>query len=250
MMNIIINPRYEVLHPFVECLPDVFDQQGQTLHSGRNQVKLFETTNGGAWVVKRYKRPHLLQRLVYRWFRSSKAERAYRFALRLADMDIYTPVPLAYLEEKGVLLFGDSYFVAALCTDAPLYPVLVQAPRFDRELAARLAAFLVEMHAKGFLHGDLNLTNVLYRPLPDGHTRFSVIDTNRSCFKEHPSRACCLHNLVRLTHRRELLEFVVREYARLRGWSPEQAWQTVEAGLQALERKEERKRKWRRRKGK
>lgn len=249
-MKIIVNPRYESCRSFVEQLPDVFDRQGQMLHCGRNRVKRFRLADGTECVAKRYKRPHWLQRLVYRWFRPSKAERAYRFALRLANIGIATPAPLAYLEEKGVWLFGDSYFVSACCSDAPLYPVLVQAPRFDVELARRLAAFLVEMHEKGFLHGDLNLTNILYRVLPDGQTQFTVIDTNRSHFVEHPSRKACLHNLVRLTHRPELMEFVVREYARLRHWEAEPAWQTVKAGLQALERKEAWKKKWKQRRGK
>lgn len=220
------------------------------LHDGRNRVKLFTDKDDTGYVVKRYRRPHLLQRFIYRWFRPSKAERAYRFAFRLAALGIATPEAVAYSEERGALLFGYSYFMSARCTDPSLYAPLVEAPEFDRTLAVRLAAFLVEMHEKGFLHGDLNLTNILYRTLPGGQVRFTVIDTNRSHFKKAPSQTDCLQNLVRLTHRHELMEFVVREYARLRGWEAGAVWHEVQGRLRRFERKEARKKKLKRRLGK
>lgn len=249
MMKVVLNPRYAGLRAFVEHLPQQFDH-GVTLHAGRNSVKLFiggETGDADGFVVKRYRRPHLLQRLAYRWLRPSKAERAYRFAFRLAELGIDTPEAVAYAEERGGLFFGLSYFVSRRCTDPSLYSVLVEAPVFSCDLAARLAAFLVETHEKGFLHGDLNLTNILYHPLPDGGVHFTVIDTNRSHFIDRPSQEVCLHNLVRLTHRHELMEFVVREYARLRGWSPDACWCRVRVLLLAFERKEARKNNWKRR---
>jgi aminoglycoside phosphotransferase (APT) family kinase protein len=80
-----------------------------------------------------------------------------------------------------------------------------------------LAGFLVELHRKGILHGDLNLTNILYRPSDNGY-HFSLIDNNRSTFVAHPSQEVCLKNMVRLTHNRELLAEIITQYARIVGW--------------------------------
>ncbi len=242
MPKLVVHPDYAAHRTFFEQLPARFASEGKMLHDGRNRVKLLALSDGTPCVVKRYRVPHLLQRVVYRWFRPSKAERAYRFALRLPELSIDTPAPMAYLEERRGGLFGASYFVSAQCVHPSLYPVLVQAPEFSRPLAVQLAAFLVRMHEQGFLHGDLNLTNILYHTSPaDGEIHFSVIDINRSHFIPRPTPEQCLHNLVRLTHRHELMEFVVREYARLRGWNADECWEQVQADLIRFERKEARK---------
>lgn len=245
-MKIVVNPTYKAYESFFKDLPSRFEREGILLHRGRNQVKQFELPDGTPCVVKRYKVPHLLQRIVYRWFRPSKAQRAYTFALRLVDMEIDTPTPMCYIEKSSGLLFADSYFVSTRCDYPPLYPVLFEAEQFDPELASSLAGFLVEMHQKGFLHGDLNLTNILYHEGIDGEVKFTVIDTNRSHFIEEPTKEQCLHNLVRLTHRHELMCYVVKDYARLRGWDVETSWEKVHVDLIAFEKKEERKRKLKR----
>ena len=85
-------------------------------------------------------------------------------------------------------------------------------------LADAVAAQVVLMHSRGILHGDLNLSNFLCTE-QDGHFHFSMIDINRSHFCEgFPTDEACLHNLVRMTHRRDLYEYLIRSYARQRQW--------------------------------
>ena len=88
-MKILINPRYEHLRPFVERLtrPIFFTRHGETLHSGRNTVKLFET-DGMRLVVKSYERLSLFNRFAYGLLRKSKAMRAYRHAGQLRRLGI------------------------------------------------------------------------------------------------------------------------------------------------------------------
>ena len=98
-------------------------------------------------------------------------------------------------------------------------------------------AQVVMMHSKGILHGDLNLSNFLCTSTNEGY-RFSIIDTNRSRFCQGwPSRRQCVKNLVRLTHRRDLFEYLVSSYARQRGWNGQQ---TVSEALRELHRFEHR----------
>lgn len=243
MMKIVVSPRHPELYDFVRMLPERFEQEGEMLYDGRNRVKLFMYA-GRQLVVKRYKRPHLIQRIVYKWFRPSKAERAYRFAFSLEKMGIDTPEPLAYVEVGGCLLFGDSYFVSARCADPDLMGALYKPAEFPRPLAVAWADRLAEFHEKGFLHGDLNLANILYRTDPQtGACRFTVIDINRSHFRPHPSPDECMDNLVRLTHRVDLLCFLVAAYARRRGWDEEQTVNGVLVRLRAFEQRCERKQK-------
>lgn len=244
MKKVIVSSRRPEIVSFVRSLPERFEREGALLYDGRNKVKLFDC-NGLQLVVKRYRRPHFIQRVVYRWFRPSKAERAYRFAFRLAGLGIDTPEPMAYVEDGGLLLFRDSYFVSARCTDPDLMGALYRPAEFPQTLATAWANRLAEFHEKGFLHGDLNLANILYRS--DGSAggyRFTVIDINRSHFRMQPTPDECMTNLVRLTHRVDLLKFLVAAYARRRGWNEEQTVNEVLTRLRAFEQRCERKQKF------
>ena len=218
-MKIVINPQYKNLSHFVHELPQNFDNTGKVLHQGRNQVKAFQV-EGYNIVVKRYKRPNLIQRVIYTFFRPSKACRAYNFAFQIQNLGINTPEAIAYIEINRHGLFSDSYFVSLQCEDAPLH--------------------IVELHKRGFFHGDLNLANILYRE-DNGSTYFTFIDTNRSHFIKQPSQKTCLKNLMRVTHRTDLLRDIVQTYAQQRGWNANLCCEEVEAMLHHFERKRARK---------
>lgn len=237
-MRFVIQPKYQSHSAFIARLPQQFEAGGEVIYAKRNVIKQFEV-GGETWIAKRYKVPNLIQRMAYTFWRKSKAERAYLFAGRLRSIGIDTPEGIAYVECKRRGLFAESYFLCTACHHPPLFDVLVGEPQFDPQLATALAAFFVEMHGKGFLHGDPNLDNILYHRDCEGRFRFTVIDTNRSTFKSAPTRAECLDNLKRITHRRDLLQDVVCEYARLRGWDTEECVHQV---LQALHRFERRRR--------
>ncbi len=244
-MKVVVHPKYQWASDFIASLPCRFSQEGEMLYQGRNLVKRFEW-QGHTFIVKRYKRPTIIQRLAYTFWRKSKAERAYLFADKLLSLGIDTPEGIAYMEEKEVGLFATGYFVSACCTGSPLYDEMVTVADYDKEKASLLAAFLVQLHEKGILHGDLNLDNVFYRLTPDGMCHFSVIDTNRSVFKSSLTPSECFDNLKRVTHRRDLLHYIVGEYARLRSWNVVATVAAVEKSLVRFERKRKLKRylKW------
>ena len=224
-------PGYQCFKPFFDNIPAWFDQKGEELHRGRNTVKLIRLADGTPVVVKRYCVPNLVPRLCYTFGRRSKARRAYEFAARLNDLGIDTPAPVACIEERNWGLFGLSYFVSLLDQRPSLEVLYDDLFLAHEELAEAFARFLVLMHSKGFLHGDLNLSNILYEQVelpqspgeasPGCSFRFAVIDTNRSRFCRKPSRKRCLRNLVRITHKRSLMREIVGHYARLRGWHQE-----------------------------
>lgn len=240
-MKIIIHPDYQPAFDFVSRLPETFQTEGEVIYTGRNVVKKFKTAYGD-WMVKQYKKPNVIQQLAYTCWRKSKAERAFLYAERLNSLGIDTPQGIAYIECRKNGLFHTGYFISTVCDYPPLYPVLVRKADFDKGLVSALALFFVTLHQRGVLHGDPNLDNILYHTDKEGKLRFSVIDTNRSVFKTSLSRKECLANLKRITHRRDLLQYIVQEYARLRQWPVSECVKQVMRELDKFEKQREIKR--------
>jgi tRNA A-37 threonylcarbamoyl transferase component Bud32 len=243
-MKIIIEPTYAPCEDFLRALPERFATEGEVLYAGRNTVKRF-TVGGEVLVVKRFKRPNLVQRVVYTFFRQSKAERAYLFAAQMRALGIDTPHEAAYLELKRGGLLLDSYFASAECRDPELRGPL-NAPDCPEALITALAKFLVEVHRRGVMHGDLNLTNILFRPTDNGGYHFTLIDTNRSRFLTAPTQQQCLHNLRTLTHNRELMRRIVTAYCDLQGWNVNTSLYQVFQLVDRMERHHRIKRRWQR----
>lgn len=239
-MKIVIHPDFADTADFVRQLPRIFQQEGELLYDSRNKVKRYRV-NGEELVVKRYKQPNIIQRIAYTFFKKSKTERAYLFAGMLRRKGFDTPHEVAYIELKRNGLFQDGYFVSSNCTYPPLSELLRKRD-FDHRPANELAAYMVELHKQGVLHGDLNLTNILYHQDSEGAYRFTLIDTNRSIFKS-PTKKECLENLKRLTHNKALLRYIVMQYALLRGWNPRECALEVFRYLLLFEDKRRRKRK-------
>lgn len=240
-MRIVIHPDYEKLGNFLRRLPDNFERKGELIYNKRNCVKRF-VVNGQTLIVKRFKRPHLIQRLVYTFFKKTKAERAYLYAGIFRQRGFQTPHEVAFIEQQKMGLFLDSWFVSTECSDPSLLEVM-NKNGFAPDAAKKVAQLLTDLHKKGILHGDLNLSNILYHRTETGDWQFTLIDTNRSRFISNPNRTTCLENLKRLSHNQELLKYVVQKYAILRNWDPDECVRQALEYLASFEKKCQRKRK-------
>jgi tRNA A-37 threonylcarbamoyl transferase component Bud32 len=236
-----IAPEYTDISNFLLQIPSTLDDEGTILQRKRNTVKRVMSPNNVPLIVKRYKIPNLVQRLSYTFFRPSKAKRAYLYAQRLLSMNIATPTPIAYIEEYKNGLFRESFFICTECEDETLFDVLIKVEHFDKGLADAFAIYVVTLHKHGFLHGDLNLDNVFYHRTAQG-VQFSTIDINRSHFKVEPTQTECLDNLIRVTHRRDLLAYIVETYAARMTWDPDFCTNYVMRKLDEFERRRKIKR--------
>ena len=98
-MKIVIHPDFMQTADFIKQLPQHFAQEGELLYEGRNEVRRYRVKN--EWlVVKKYKQPNIIQRIVYTFFKKSKTERAYLFAGMLRKRGFDTPHEVAYIEKK------------------------------------------------------------------------------------------------------------------------------------------------------
>ena len=240
-MKVRIATPYVAADSYIRQIPSFYEQEGELIFRKRNVVKRFHTPYGD-WIVKRYKRPLFIQRLAYTFWRKSKALRAFLYAKRLRDLGINTPTEVAYIEIDDGLLFSDSYFVSLPCPWPSLFDEMVgKSDSFDSMLADQLATYLITLHQKGVLHGDLNLDNILCNKKSDDCIEFALIDTNRTRFVSHPTQTDCLNNLVRITHRRKLLYYIVSRYAQMRGWIEKQCVDYVFLKLDLFEHRKKMK---------
>lgn len=217
----------KLINEFVKNIPIIFNNKGRLLYDKRNTIKSFSIDSTDVpfqeLVVKRFKSPHLFQSLVYSFFRSSKAFRAFSNASELRKRGVNTPQEIAYIENFQNKLLKSSYVITSFTNGQPIRDFLMAPEGFNHIVAEAFARFAVELHQKGILHHDLNSTNVLYHQSEQGNY-FSVIDINRMEFKSPPKEltpAECFNNLTRFTGQMDLFEYVLQHYITYRSWKKE-----------------------------
>ncbi|GHT34648.1 hypothetical protein FACS189434_11190 [Bacteroidia bacterium] len=207
-MKIFIHTKHQYLKNFILNISEEFDTEGYTIHKVRNEVKVFSV--GGIEVnVKKYAVPHLFNRIVYTFFRKSKAERAYRNALKVQAQGIDTPAPVAYVLCKRQGLLYDSYFVSL---QQP-YLNLTQT-RNTADIYAALGKFIAELQQKNILHLDLSFGNILLNDA-ENNIAFSLVDLNRMKFRKISPSAGFL-NFNRLHGNEAVLRILAKSYAETR----------------------------------
>ncbi len=215
-MKLVLNPDYSRLKKLLQELPLSFATWGECIYKGRNELHKF-SEGEQEFVVKRYKIPLFINRVAYTFFRPGKAQRAYEYALRLRELGIETPAPVAYIEEYSGRLLSHSYFVSENCPYPRMMREFNDGGVVGREhILKALAAFTANLHEKGIWHLDYSSGNILFDDR-QSEVVFSIIDLNRMRFTRM-SRKACLANFCRICRDWEVIQYIVEEYARLRGW--------------------------------
>lgn len=221
-MKIVINPIYNQLQSFIEQIPSVFEAEGELVYTARNQLKKFEA-GGFQIIVKRYKIPHLINRLAYTLLRRPKAQRAYEYALELLKRDVQSPAPIAYmLDYKGGFL-AYSYFISIFESDYADIRDLMLANEQDDALLKELAEYIAYFHDKGVLHLDMSPGNILYKKQAGGQTLFTLIDINRMQFPGDVTEDMRYKSFKRLSPKEVVLTKLARYYAHAAGLNEEMA---------------------------
>lgn len=187
-MKVCINNEFECFRQFVEDTPDKFESGGTTIYKARNEIKYFElediTLN-----VKSYKVPIFINRIIYTWFRKSKARRAYEYAVKLTEKGFTTPSPIAYIEIKKGGLLHRSFFISV---HSPLDGNMRCFNDSDtnnegkEDLIKEFALFTAKLHEANILHCDYSPGNILRGKVKDENQCkyiFSLVDINRMQFK-------------------------------------------------------------------
>ena len=179
-MKIIINPRYNYLAEFINNLPYT-EPVPEIVYQNRRNYVYKVNIKDTSLVVKKYKRPTLVNCVIYTWFRTGKAERSYEYAFKLKDMGLDTAEPVAYIIQKKLGFLHTCYYISEYLP----HSLLGDCVEYDRNtllnIVYDLAEYTYNLHKDGVYHYDYSLGNIMFHKEGDKY-RFTVLDINRVVF--------------------------------------------------------------------
>jgi len=206
-----VNEEFKTLKNFVKNIKIFFQKNNNTIHKARNEIKVINYENRD-FVVKSFKIPHIINKFVYTFFKSSKAKKSYDYALKIEN---FTPKPIGYIEFYENFLINDSYFISEKFD----YDFTIREPLLDinfpnkNEIFKAFAQFTFDLHENGIYHLDYSPGNILIKKENDNFI-FKIVDINRMKFlnMDLEKRA---KNFSKLWAKDEDLEFIAKEYAKI-----------------------------------
>ncbi|MBK5192310.1 MAG: Kdo domain containing protein [Flavobacteriaceae bacterium] len=198
----------------LNCIEN-FNSEGESLNDGqRNSIKIFDL-EAEKINIKSFKIPNAVNKIVYRFFRKSKAERSFQYANHLISNNIGTPFPIAFAENKSGLTFKDSYFVSEHLDCDLTFRELVTNPDYPNheEILRAFTRFTFNLHEQEIEFLDHSPGNTLIQ-LNNGDYKFFLVDLNRMNFKKLNFEER-MKNFARLTPKKEMIEVMANEYAHL-----------------------------------
>ncbi len=207
----IINEKYKDFQEFLLNIKSYFQKNKNTIHKARNEIKLINHQNID-FVVKAFKIPNFLNRIIYTFFKSSKAKKSYEYSLKIGS---FTANPLGYIEFYDSFLLKNSYFVSEKFD----YDFTIREPLLDINFTKKIeifkafAHFTLSLHEKGIYHLDYSPGNILIKEENDNFI-FKIVDINRMKFLSLDVDLR-MKNFSKLWAKDEDLEIIVKEYAKI-----------------------------------
>ena len=228
-MKYLIHNKFKDFQERIVFFIDHFLIEGKILVNGqRNIIKLFEFEEI-TLSIKSFKKPNLINKIVYRYFRKSKARRSFEFASKLMEMQIGTPQPVAFFENYDFIGLKDSYYVCEHLENVFEFREIVQNEAFENRdfIIRKFAQFTFEMHEKGIEFLDHSPGNTLIRKNNDVSYSFFLVDLNRMQFHETMNFQTRMKNLSKITHKKDMIAVMSNEYAKLSGDDENTVFETM-----------------------
>jgi len=179
----VISEKYNNFKPDLLSIEKHFDESTDSIHKARNELRI-SPIRGIHTVIKAFKVPHIINRIVYAYFRDSKAKKSYRNGVELINRGVSTPEPIGYIEYYKMGLFEKSYFLSVYEPyDFTIREALHHKLEDYKEVLKAFTAFTYDLHLKGVWHVDYSPGNILIRKQDDNY-EFFIVDINRMLFKE------------------------------------------------------------------
>ena len=211
--KLVVNDSFKHFKSFLENIKEHFATSKNSIHKARNEIKVINH-KGVDLVVKSFKIPNFLNRVIYTFFRSSKAKKSYDYAIKIAS---FTPKPIGYIEFYENTLLANSYFVSEKFD----YSFTIREPLLDvnfsnkEKIFKAFAKFSHSLHEAEIYHLDFSPGNILIKE-QNGEYIFKIVDINRMKF-----RPLCnelrMKNFSKLWAKDEDLKIIIKEYAKISG---------------------------------
>jgi hypothetical protein len=228
-MSYLINPKFSSKFTIINSFIRDFVSAGKLFGDGqRNVIKLFDL-NEMTINIKSFKIPNLINKIVYRYFRKSKARRSFEYATLLLEKGIGTPQPIAFFENYNWLGLKDSYYVSEHLQCDLTYRELLEIPDYpDHDnILRQFTRFSYELHQKGIEFKDHSPGNTLIKKNIQGEYDFFLVDLNRMDFHKEMSFELRMKNLCRLTNLKDMVAVMSNEYAKSSGESEDLIFETL-----------------------
>jgi hypothetical protein len=213
--DIIPQKRYKInplQKDFIDFLIDIdyyFQNNSKTIHKARNELKIIPY-NGMETVVKSFRIPNIIRRIIYTFFRDSKAKKSYEYSLKIGD---FTPEPIGYIEFYKNSLLERSYFVAKKFEyDFTMAHIRDDQPNYKNEVLEAFAIFSYKLHQNNIWHSDYSAGNILVKKQNNSYS-FKIVDINRMKFFKIKSYKG-LENFNKLWFNEEDLTTIAKAYAK------------------------------------
>ncbi len=236
-MKKVFHSKYNEFEADIDTYINNFDSTGNAIKDSRNKLKLFNLPDGTVINVKSFKVPNLINKIVYNFFRKSKAQRSFEYANKLIDFNIGTPAPVGYYEFSSPLFFKKSFYISEQLNSDLTYRELTtdfNYPNYDTILRA-FTRFTYNLHEKGILFLDHSPGNTLIKKNGDDYN-FYLVDLNRMRF-ESLDFETRIKNFSRLTIHKSMVEVMSDEYAKCIGESYDKVFNLMWAETEAFQEK-------------
>ncbi|NOQ64188.1 MAG: Kdo domain containing protein [Methyloprofundus sp.] len=224
-MKIVVAPNYKLadIQQFLENI----QAQGKVEYQGRNTIKSLRVADQN-WNVKIFRLPHLINAIVYRYFRASKAQRSFDYAHILLDKGFNTPCPIAYAEQRSFWRITHSYYISEhIESDLSLHTLKMDIDYPDRtNILQQFIEFTYHLQMSGIYFMDHSPGNTLIVKQSEGQYRFYLVDLNRIKFGPL-SYQTRIKNFTRLSATDEMLEIMAEKYAQLCGSDFQQTYADI-----------------------
>lgn len=215
-MNFIFHPAYTKYQKTFEKLLSNFKNEGILIGTDkRNAIKYFDI-DGDKINIKSFKKPNFINKIVYRYFRKSKAKRSFEFAQILLDNGFGTPQPMAYLENFDVIGLTSSYYFSRQLDNVFMFRATIFDVNFENreEITRGYARFFFDLHEKGIEFVDNTSGNTIIENKNDKFIYY-LVDLNRMNFHQKMTIEQRIENLSKLTLDESILQIIANEYSSL-----------------------------------
>jgi len=243
-MNFVVNQNNTVTKAEILGFIKNFRDSGVLFEEGkRNRIKVFKTDDLDI-NIKSFRKPKFFNKLIYRYFRKSKAKRSFEFACLLLEKGIGTPKPIAYYENFDLIGLKDSYYVSEHLNCDLTFRTIVDDSNYENHdlILRQFTRFSFLLHEKGVEFLDHSPGNTLIKKVAPDTYEFYLVDLNRMKFHQNLDFKTRMRNLSHLTLKREMVEVVSDEYAKLYGMDSsvvfEELWACTAEFKRKLIRKE------------